>query len=46
MEVEPEEEHSKALSKEKDKGGRLYFLKMATLYVYAILFPLLLELHF
>lgn len=46
MEVEPEEEHSKALSKEKGKGGRLYFLKMATLYIYFFLFALLLQLHY
>lgn len=33
MEVEPEDKHSEALSKEKGKGDRLYFLKKATLYV-------------
>lgn len=46
MEVEPEEEHSKALSKKKGMGGTLYFLKMATLYIYSFLFALLLELHY
>lgn len=32
--------------KKKGKGGRLYFLKMATLHICSFLFALLLELHY